>query len=389
MVNRIINSLLDTDIYNLYIQQLVFHQFKGTLVKYKFKCRNKVIGNEINLDTFIVNVINEVDHFCGLQFLPDEIQYLRNQGVFQEDYLDFLKSFSPNRDHISIKRDGKDLSIVIECPWEAELFETPVLAIISELYSNEKGKLTNLIDIFNDKLDYLKNNASQGFQFTDFGTRRRFSFQAQKGILLYLNAFEPKVLLGTSNAFLAKELHIPAIGTQGHKYYQAHQQLVENLETFQQEALWNWLKEYNGKLGIALSDTVGFDAFLQDFTPALAELYDGCRHDSGDPYTWGHKLIDYYTRHTIDPITKTAVFSDGLTIEKAIELYDYFNSMIKVAFGIGTSLTNDAGFEPLQIVIKMVECNGKPVAKISDSKGKGMCEDKTFLNILKKKFNIS
>lgn len=382
----IINSLLDTDMYNLYIQQFAFHQFKGTPVKYKFKCRNKTIGDELDIDKFVTDINLEVDHFCDLQFLFEDIEYLYGQDVFQDDYLDFLGTYRPNRNHISIKKDGRNVSIIIECPWEAELFETPVLSTISELYSKKKGDRIDLIDIALNKIEYLKKYAPKGFQFTDFGTRRRFSFQTHYSLLMFMNA--TGFLAGTSNALLAKKLGIKAIGTQGHKYYQAHQQLVEHLETFQQEALWNWLKEYDGKLGIALSDTVGFDAFLNDFSPVLAELYDGCRHDSGDPVVWCEKLIDFYIRNTIDPKTKTAIFSDGLTIKKAINLYKQFNNRINVGFGIGTSLTNDAGFEPLQIVIKMIECNGRPVAKLSDSAGKEMCEDEAFLKRLKEKFNI-
>jgi len=383
----IINSLLDTDIYNLYIQQFAFHQAKGTPVKLKFKCRNKIIGDEVDIDSFVANINNEVDHFCSLPFLFEDLEYLYDQEVFQDDYLDFLGTFRPNRDYISIKKDGKDVSLIIECPWEAELFETPVLSMISELYSKEKGNRQDLIDIAFNKIEYLKNYAPKGFQFIDYGARRRFSFQTHYSLLMFMNT--TGFLAGTSNALLAKKLGIKAVGTQGHKYYQAHQQLVDDLGTFQQEALWNWLEEYDGKLGIALSDTIGFDAFLNDFSPVLAELYDGCRHDSGDPYAWGHKLIDYYIRNTIDPKTKTAVFSDGLTMQKAMGLYGYFNPLIKVAPpGIGTSFTNDAGFEPLQIVIKMIECNGRPVAKIPDSDGKSMCEDEAFRRKLKNTFGI-
>ena len=363
----IINSLLDTDIYNLYIQQLVFHQFKGTPVTYKFKCRNKVIGGEVAIESFVEKIREEVGHLCGLHFTPEDISYLRDQGVFKEDYLNYLKSFKLNRFNIYIDWDSNDLVIGIEGAWEKTvLFETPVLAIISELYAREVGNACEATENFGKKYRWLRDNAPKGFKFTDFGTRRRFSFAIHRAMLKTLKTFLPDILAGTSNAHFARVLDIPVVGTQAHQYFQAHQQLTGKLRHFQLEALWNWQHEYKGKLGIALSDTVGFDAFLEDFRYILANKYDGCRHDSGDPYKWGHKLIDHYIVYGINPKTKTAVFSDGLTMESAIDLYNHFKPFIKTAFGIGTSFTNDADFEPLQIVIKMVSCNNRPTAKISD-----------------------
>jgi len=148
-----------------------------------------------------------------------------------------------------------------------------------------------------------------------------------------------------------------------------------------------WAREYRGDLGIALTDVIGMDAFLRDFDMFFAKLYDGCRHDSGDPIEWGEKLIAHYESMNINPKTKTAIWSDGLTIPKAISIYMNFHERIKCGFGIGTNLTNDVGFDPLNIVIKMIECNGQPVAKLSDSPGKTMCEDKEYVKYLKKVFN--
>ncbi|NQV00446.1 MAG: nicotinate phosphoribosyltransferase, partial [Parcubacteria group bacterium] len=172
-----------------------------------------------------------------------------------------------------------------------------------------------------------------------------------------------------------------------HEFLQAAQALVR-VQDSQKFAFQQWAEEYRGKLGIALSDVVGMDAFLKDFDLYFCKLYDGARHDSGDPIVWCEKLIRHYENNGIDPKTKTAVFSDGLTFPKALALAKEFEGRIKTSFGIGTNLTNDMGITPLQIVIKMVECNGQPVAKISDSQGKEMCKDKAYLTHLKGVFNI-
>jgi len=224
--------------------------------------------------------------------------------------------------------------------------------------------------------------------FVDFGTRRRFSKVYQYLILeaLIHPPFEVN-LKGTSNVEFAKIFQLTPIGTMAHEWLQAHQALTRVIDS-QKVALEVWAKEYRGDLGIALSDVVGFDAFLRDFDPYFAKLFDGCRHDSGDPYEWCNKLIKHYENMGIDPRTKTAVFSDGLSFEKAVDIFSEFCHKINVSFGIGTFLTNIHTFETLQIVIKMIECNGHPVAKISDSKGKGMCEDRSYLNYLKKTFEI-
>jgi nicotinate phosphoribosyltransferase len=178
------------------------------------------------------------------------------------------------------------------------------------------------------------------------------------------------------------KLGIKPIGTMAHEFFQAHQQLGPRLVDSQKVALQCWADEYRGELGIALSDTMGFDKFLKDFDRFFSLLFNGCRQDSGDPIEWTEKLIAHYKDMRIDPKTKSAVYSDGLTLESAVDIFTRFNDQIQTSFGIGTNLTNDCGFVAPQVVIKMVECNRKPVAKISDSKDKGMCEDPEFLDYL-------
>ena len=179
------------------------------------------------------------------------------------------------------------------------------------------------------------------------------------------------------------------MGTQAHEWFQAHQQLGFPLEHSQRAALTSWLDEFTNHLGIALTDCITMDAFLRDFDFELASRYQGLRHDSGDPVVWGEKAISHYQRLGIDPRDKTLVFSDGLNLDKAVQLLRHFRGRIKTSFGIGTQLTCDLpGVSPMNIVFKLMECNGGPVAKISDSPGKTLCRDADFIRNLKQAFHV-
>lgn len=198
----------------------------------------------------------------------------------------------------------------------------------------------------------------------------------------------PSLFRGTSNVLLARDLNLVPIGTMAHEYLQTYQALGVRLRDSQKVALENWVQEYRGDLGIALTDVVGMDAFLADFDLYFAKLFDGLRHDSGDPIVWGEKALAHYAKLRIDPHTKRLVFSDGLDIPKAIALYDHFGDRTQLGFGIGTNLTNDMGLKPINIVMKLTSCNGQPVAKLSDSPGKILCDDQTFLAYLRQVFNV-
>ncbi|HFK8403682.1 TPA: nicotinate phosphoribosyltransferase, partial [Salmonella enterica] len=221
----------------------------------------------------------------------------------------------------------------------------------------------------------------------DFGTRRRFSREVQQAIVKRLQ--QESWFVGTSNYDLARRLALTPMGTQAHEWFQAHQQISPDLATSQRAALAAWLNEYPDQLGIALTDCITMDAFLRDFGIEFASRYQGLRHDSGDPVAWGEKAIAHYEKLGIDPLTKTLVFSDNLDLPKAVELYRHFASRVQLSFGIGTRLTCDIPqVKPLNIVIKLVECNGKPVAKLSDSPGKTICHDKAFVCALRKAFDL-
>jgi len=387
-----ISSILDTDFYKLTMQQVVLHQFPATTVKYKFKCRNTGIKfTKACYDKIMSNIYRLEE----VKLSRDEYHYLQHIRFLKSDYIEFLSMFRfiPDR-HVHGNFNDGNMGLEISGPWlNTILYEVPVLAIINECYFEalaEQAGCPNCREIGADtvqsKIEAVKKMHCDGFKFADFGTRRRFSFNVQRDVTRALKAQLPNNFVGTSNVYFSERLGLPPLGTMAHEYIQCHQAMGYRLVDSQKMALDNWVKEYRGDLGIALTDTINMNSFLRDFDLYFAKLYDGCRHDSGDPIEWCNKLIKHYSDLHIDPMTKTAVFSDGLTIPKALELYAAFNNRIKMSFGIGTNLTNDVGFTPLQIVMKVIECNGSPVAKLSDNPEKQMCEDPEYVAYIKKVF---
>lgn len=386
----IINSLLDTDLYKLTMMQIALHKFSTTNVEYKFKCRNDSHWNKDMLN----DLNEEIKNFCNLRFTDEEIDYLRNIPFFKNDFIDFLTLYKPNIDHIKTYLNKGKLNIEAFGPWFLTLpFEVPVLAMVNEVYFRHNGMkhegqhFSNGRQRLEEKIE-LANNS--GINFADFGTRRRFSHDWQDEVIKTL-CEEAGGFVGTSNLYFAKKYNIKPIGTMAHEYIMAGAgQEDVRLAKSQAFMLQKWVDEYRGDLGIALTDTYGFDAFLKDFDKYFAKLYDGLRHDSGNPFEWGEKALDHYKKLGVNPLTKTLVFSDGLDIEKAINIHKHFYGRVNVSFGIGTNLTNDFfDVTPLQIVMKIVKCNENPVAKVSDTIGKGMCEDSEYIDYVKKVFNIS
>jgi len=381
----IMESLLDTDLYKLTMQQAVFHQFPLANVRFKFKCRNEgVVFSQAHVD----EINKEIEHLCSLTFDEKELDYLSTIEFLKPDYIDFLRMFSMNDEYIKVKLNEGKLEIVIEGPWlHTILFETPVLAIVNEVYFRDcsKGLTAELSEGNNrlfKKIHMIQELGDPDFKFSEFGARRRYSRSWQYVVVRELAEAVPENFVGTSNVYFAYKHNVNPIGTMAHEWIQAGQALM-NPRYSQKFMLQKWADEYRGELGIALSDTLGLDVFLKDFDSYFAKLFDGVRHDSGDPIRMGEKIIAHYKKLKIDPKSKTIVFSDSLTIPKAIEIYQHFKDRIKVSFGIGTNLTNDLGPDPLNIVIKMTHCNGQPVAKISDNEGKGMCESAEYLQCLK------
>lgn len=387
----IIESLLDTDLYKYTQQQVALHQFPTVDVTYEFKCRNEAEFTQVMLE----DIQKEIDHYCTLQFTKSELDWLRSIRFFSKDYIDFLSLYKPNREHIQVYRHGFDLHVEVTGPWYLTIpFEVPVLAIINEVYfrytpPDIPGGFDRMMYEGQVSLDNKRIVAkTQEIPFADFGTRRRYSRDWQHHVVKTLMSLPN--FTGTSNVYLARHFGIRPIGTMAHEFMMVGQAREDvPVRNSQKAMLQAWVDEYRGDLGIALTDTVGIDAFLADFDLYFAKLYDGLRHDSGDPIEWGEKVIAHYESLNIDPKTKTLVFSDGLDMMLALEIYTRFKDRARVSFGIGTNLTNDfEGVTPLQIVMKLVEVNGRPVAKISDSPGKGMCKDSGYLDYLRTVFHI-
>lgn len=386
----IIESLLDTDLYKFTMMQCVLHQFPGASVEYRFRCRNE----GIDLRPFKADIEKEIDHLCTLQFKEEELEYLRSLRFIKDDFVEFLSLFRLKRKYIEIVDTGSELAVTIKGPWlHTILFEIPVLAIVNETYfrhtaggidkTEGRKRLDAKIRMIEDEPD------NHLISISDFGTRRRFSRQWQKEVLETLKERIPAQFAGTSNVYYAKELKLIPMGTMAHEYLQACQALGPRLRDSQTYAFEMWAKEYRGDLGIALTDVYGIEPFLKDFDMFFCKLFDGVRQDSGDPLLWGERMIEHYKANRCDPRTKTFIFSDSLTFDRLVEIFRRFKGRVKLGFGVGTNLTNDLGPAPLNIVIKMVRANGQPVAKISDTPGKSMCDDLSYLAYLKQVFGMS
>lgn len=388
----IIESLLDTDLYKFSMMQVVLHHYPAAQVEYRFKCRNP----GIDLAPHIEEIRAELEALCTLRFTPDELDYLRAMRFIKSDFVDFLGLFQLNAKYVTIapaEAGNGEIEILIQGPWlHTILFEVPLLAIVNEVYfrntrpdhdlAEGRRRLQAKIALLRDTPDY------EQCRIADYGTRRRFSRTWHEEVLIALRDGLGKQLAGTSNVWYAWKLGLTPLGTLAHEYLQAHQALGPRLRDSQVAALEAWAKEYRGDLGIALSDVYGLEAFLRDFDMYFCKLFDGARHDSGDPFDWGERMLAHYRDNRVDPRSKVLVFSDGLDIPKVMQLYEHFRGRCLLAFGVGTNLSNDTGPEPLNIVIKMIRCNGQPVAKLSDSPGKNMCEDAAYVTYLRQVFQI-
>ena len=401
----IITSLLDTDLYKFTMMQVVLHQFPGAEVEYRFKCRNARAPGIGDLAPYVSEIREEIRRLCTLRFQDAELAYLRGMRFIKSDFVDFLGLFRLNEKYVSVTAlPNGEIDVSIKGPWlHTILFEIPVLAIINEVYFRNTQKHPDLSEgraRLDTKIRQLQAAGLGKLKIADYGTRRRFGKAWHEEVLRTLaarlgigtgqgkesSAFGQ--LAGTSNVLYAMKLGMTPLGTMAHEYLQACQALGPRLRDSQVFGFDSWAKEYRGDLGIALSDVYGMSAFLRDFDMFFCKLFDGARHDSGDPFLWGERMLAHYNKNRVDPKTKTLIFSDSLTVPRTIELYQQFKGRCQLAFGIGTNLTNDLGYEPLQIVIKMVRCNGQPVAKLSDTPSKNMCDDQNYLAYLRQVFEI-
>jgi len=393
-MHPVITSLLDTDLYKFTMWQALLHRHPQTQAEYRFVCRNQPA---YPLAGLLPDVNAALDDLCRLRFTPGELDYLGSLRFIRSDFVDFLRLFQFQRAFIEARADGEHLSIIARGPQVHVMgFEIFVLAIVNELYFRRMDPAAALAEgrkRLATKIASVQALAGEvqrqhAFELFDFGLRRRYSGPWQREVVQACTAQLPQVFKGTSNVLLARDLNLVPIGTMAHEYLQTYQSLGVRLRDFQKAALEDWVQEYRGDLGIALTDTVGMDAFLADFDLYFAKLFDGLRHDSGDPVAWGEKALAHYARLRIDAHTKRLVFSDGLDVDKALALYRHFGNRVQLGFGIGTQLTNDVGLTPLNIVMKITHANGQPVAKLSDSPGKTLCDDETFLAYLRQVFKV-
>jgi nicotinate phosphoribosyltransferase len=394
------NSHLDNDLYKFHMGAFFWHYYRGISTEYAYKCRDPQINLLCIYDELKDSLVNM--SYVGLQ--KDEQKWLFENTKVTQDYLiNFLRDFHFYPSQVILKKIDVNpgIDIRIKGPLEeASLWEMPLMSTISELYFRKMygKKYEEVLDLAKKDLSTKINNLLEDiahindedsllkFLFSEFGTRRRFSFDFQDFAVDLLQTNIPQCLVGTSNMFLAKKHGIKAVGTQAHEAFMLYQALVHP-EDSQRRFLRDWIEFYRGWLGICLTDTLGPKKWDRDFTKDLMIEYTGQRHDSGDPCMWGEERLNAYAREGIDSKEKTLLFSDNLNFDKALTLTRMFGDRVNVSHGIGTFITNNISSIPnhkaLNQVIKIVRANGRPVAKLSDDPMKAQCEDPIFLEYIK------
>ena len=384
-LNPIIVSLLDTDLYKFNMNQVMFHKHPDLIGEYMFKCRN----NDIVFTKEMFDEINEqIDYLCTLNFSKEELDYLRSIRFIKRDYVEFLRLWHPIRDYVYTElKDNGELILKVDGPlFSAMQFEIYLLEIVNEVYFRMSFDYINLRRAAEERLSQKIKDFNSGkytFSFAEFGCRRRLSREWEDEAVRRL-CTETDKCVGTSNVYLAMKYNVKPIGTFAHEFVQMYQGIDSiPLAYTNHYAMQDWYDEYKGDNGTALTDTITTDLFLMDFDRSMVNNYTGVRHDSGDPYEWGEKIIAHYKKYGVDPKTKVLLFSDSLDFDRAEAIYQYFKDRTKVSFGIGTFVSNDTNEDALNIVIKLQYVNGRPVAKLSDSPGKSMCSDEAYLEYLK------
>lgn len=389
--NQIITSLLCEDAYKFSMGQAIYHQFSEYKTTWSFKCRNTDVKFT---EEMVEEIKRQVKLFCELRFSEEELAYLDKIKWIKGSYVDFLRLWHARYEDFTINTDSPcGLFLEASGTWlNTSMYEIPILAIVNEVYFRYAYNEDELFAQFKRKLEEKIQGLIDGTyslgNFSEFGLRRRLSLKAQELAIKMLkenNAkFKNSNFVGTSNVELAKKYGVMPVGTMAHEWIMCSGQgnHKHNPAYSNWYALDAWVKEYGILNGTALTDTITTDCFLRDFQLTYATLFSGVRHDSGDPYEWGEKMIQHYKNLGIDPKSKMLLFSDSLDFEKATKLYEYFKEKIKVAFGIGTFISNDTDVPALNIVMKVTKCNGQDVAKISDVQGKGMCKNADYVDYL-------
>ena len=396
----VITSLLETDLYKFSMGQAIYHQYPSYKTLWTFKCRNEGV---IFSEEMVQEIKEQIEHYCRLEFTQDELDYLSSIEWLHEDYIDHLRIWNPRYADFTITNEGPcGLTLEAYGTWlNTSMYEIPVLASVNEVYFRMMYNYDDLFSQYKKKLSektqWLIDGTYNLGGFSEFGLRRRLSAEAQdlavKTLCENNKNFKDSICVGTSNVYLAKKYNVKPVGTMAHEFImcvgQGNPMYIAAYSN--KIAMKSWTDEYGVLNGTYLTDTIGEETTHLDMEYTYSCLFGGVRHDSGDPYEWGESWIkhyqDYYNKYhdeRVNPKAKTLLFSDSLDFKRASALYDYFKSKIKVAFGIGTYVANDTDVEPLNIVMKVTECNNRPVAKLSNEAGKTMCKDDDYIEYLKK-----
>lgn len=372
-----IKSILDTDLYKFSVSYSYMKLFPDAEGTFEFCDRNKT-----EYDQQFVDQLNyEFARLSCLGLTKQELAYVTNSIRFiPQCYWEWLYGFKFDSSKIQVSLDSENhlLISITDKLYKATLYETPILAIVSAL--KNKSNKVNMEDVIKRLDDKIKLSNQHQLYFSEFGMRRRFNFMVQDVVCEYIKK-NALYCTGTSNVYMAMQHNMKPIGTHPHEWFMFHGAEF-GYKRANYLALENWVNVYDGDLGIALSDTYTTDVFLKNFSRKHAKLFDGVRHDSGDPFKFVNKVIARYKELGIDPTTKTIVFSNALDFPTYKEIADYCRGRIRCAAGIGTNLTNDTGFKPANIVMKLSKCRMNErqswysTIKLSDDEGKHMGPEK-------------
>jgi len=363
-------SILDNDFYKFTMQQGVIKLFPAAKARYTFINR----GKHTFPPGFADVLRSSVNEMASLSLSREEKNFLEVTCPYLDPvYLDFLEGYRYNPEEVIIQQQGDQLEVSIEGLWyRTILWEVPLMALICELYYKFSTVVRvsdeEVIDITRKKIEAY---SELGVTVAEFGTRRRYGYDVHRLVLQALKEYGTGSFIGSSNVHMAMLYETKPIGTHAHEWFMFHAARY-GFKMANAMGLQHWVEVYRGDLGIALSDTYTTAVFFKQFDKMYSKLFDGVRHDSGDPLKFTNQVIAHYNRLGIDPKTKSIIFSDSLNYEKAARIAHYCKGKIGLSFGIGTNLTNDVGPKSLNIVIKMTSAQPHDnewteVIKLSDN----------------------
>ncbi|SEL07969.1 nicotinate phosphoribosyltransferase [Parapedobacter koreensis] len=368
-----INSLLDNDFYKFTMQNAVVKLFPKAKARYEFINRG---GHKFPAG-FAEELRKAIDELARLQLTPQEKQYFAATCPYIDPtYFDFLQGYRYDPEEVYIRQHGEEIEVVVEGYWyRTILWEVPIMSLICELYYGmTNGQRQSDEEVTATAHKKIALYRQLGVTIAEFGTRRRHSYGVHRLVVQALKQYGEGTFIGTSNVYMAMLYQTKPIGTHAHEWFMFHAAKY-GFKMANLLGLEHWSDVYRGDLGIALSDTYTSAVFFSQFDKKLSKLFDGVRHDSGDPLAFADNTIRHYQSKGIEPLSKTIIFSDGLNYEKVARIVEHCHGRIGMSFGVGTNFTNDVGLVPMNIVIKMIdafpeEAQWTPAIKLSDEPGK-------------------